>query len=286
VPDQVRRSKYELVSFESPPVVEVVLTLQFGADSVDLEVLGLFAHEVRAEFPVRQQQPMLSPMAETFDITAMVPPIEIMFEPATALPRTWFLSEDGRSIVQLQHDRISLNWRERQPDDVYPRYEDLQERFVRLLTLLGDLVKTLEREIRFNLAEVTYVNAIEHPAGDGGHHADLANIINRVRSRPSDAFLPDSEDAQLNARWRIPGSELDRESPAGRLYLSAAPGFKPPHNVPTYMVNMTSRVLPGTDDLDGAVAALDVGHKWVVLGFKDLTTHEMHVRWGLKETSA
>ncbi len=29
--------------------------------------------------------------------------------------------------------------------------------------------------------------------------------------------------------------------------------------------------------------ALDLGHKWVVLGFKDLTTSKMHRRWGLNE---
>ena len=277
-------SQYDYVSFDNPPVAEVALTVQFEAGTVGAEALGQFAMEVRAELPKRQHQMVAPAIAETFDKAIIAPPFEIQMESESQLPRTLFLSEDGVQLVQLQHDRLTLNWREVGAGGEYPRYVALRRRFLDLLSLLASSLEDQEHELVVNTSEVTYVNPIEYVGKKGGH-ADLAKIINRLRTRPRDAFLPVAEDAQLNARWRIPGDELDvpGEAPAGRLYLSATPGLRPPENAPIYLVNLTARVLPSAGDLENAMKALDVGHKWVVCGFKDLTTSQMHRRWGLKE---
>lgn len=37
--------------------------------------------------------------------------------------------------------------------------------------------------------------------------------------------------------------------------------------------------MPTTEDLDAGLQALDIGHRWVVLGFDDLTSPEMHDLW-------
>lgn len=280
-----RSSRYDLVSFTNPPVAEVALSVQFDADTVDLEALGLFAHRVRPELPVRQQQPMVPPMVENFDSAPVAAGFEIRFDVPMTLPNTWFLSEDGVQLVQVQHDRLTLNWRELEHPVPYPRYEALRARFQELLAMLKECVEEAGKQARINLCEVTYVNPIEHESHGGGH-GDLAKIINRVRSRPRNAYLPEAEDAQLQARWRIPAEELGRSGrPAGRLYLAASPALRPPKNTPIYMINLTGRVIPSLDDPSGALDALDVAHKWVVLGFKDLTTPAMHRRWGMKEDS-
>jgi hypothetical protein len=222
-------------------------------------------------------------MSETFDQVFTPPSIEIHLEAPASLPRTWFASEDGVQLVQLQHDRLTLNWRELDREVSYPRYDALRARFSELLQHLVSALEDIGATPLVNLCEVTYVNPIEYGGGNG--HPDLAKIINRLRSRPKGAFLPEAEDAQLHARWRIPAEEVGREGlpPAGRLYLSATPGLKPPDNTPIYLANLTAHVMPNGDDPDSAMAALDVGHKWVVLGFKDLTTPQMHREWGLKE---
>jgi hypothetical protein len=285
-------SQYDLVSCERPPVAEVALSMQFAPETFDVEAFGRFARETRAELPDRQRQPMLPPITETFDKASAPPSMEIRLELPTALPRTWFLSKDGVQLVQLQHDRLTLNWRELDRGLEYPRYEQLRQRFCELLKLLTDGLEEAGDPYAVNLCEVTYVNPIELaasclPPADTANHPDLAEIINRLRPRPADAFLPDAEDAQLVARWRIPGSELGAvDAPAGRLYLNAAPGLKPPSFTPIYLVNMTAHVIPLAGDAEGALRALDVGHKWVVLGFTDLTTTKMHRLWGLKERNA
>lgn len=290
MPRQSRRpSNYDLVSFGHPPVAEVALAVQFAPETIDIEAFGRFARGVRDDLPTRRRQPVAPAMEETFDRVPATSSIQFRLEAPTELPRTWFLSEDGVQLVQLQHDRLTLNWRENHGDVDYPRYGALRARFEELLKLLTDALDEIGQSHAINICEVTYVNPIEVPgtktAEDGRPmHPDLAKILNRVRARPRGAFLPDAEDAQLLARWRIPGTELDEDdAPVGRLYLSATPGLKPKDNVPIYVVNLTARLLTRRGDNANALKALDVAHKWVVLGFKDLTTTQMHRHWELKE---
>ena len=107
MPRQPRRpSRFNLVDFERPPVVEVVLSVQFPPDTVDMEVYGRFAREVREELPVRRRQPIIPPMEETFDRPAVQRSIEIHLEGPASLPRTLFEGENGVQLVQLQHDRL------------------------------------------------------------------------------------------------------------------------------------------------------------------------------------
>jgi uncharacterized protein (TIGR04255 family) len=289
VPRSSRRSRFNLVDFERPPVVEVILAVQFPADTVDLEAYGRFAQQIREELPRRTSQPLVPPVEETFDKPAARSSLEIRLEGPTALPRIVFESENGVELVQLQPHRLTLNWRGRDADAPYPRYELLRRRFRQLLKRLTAALDEVGQPHPINLSQVTYVNPIEYPGagtsdGVGTTHPDLAKIINRLRPRPRDAFLPEAEDAQLQARWRIPPEALGRTgSPAGRLHLSVAPGLKPPGETPIYLVNLTAHVMPRGGSVDKAMDALDVGHKWVVLGFKDLTTSEMHKHWGLRE---
>jgi uncharacterized protein (TIGR04255 family) len=277
------------VSFERPPVVEVVLSAQFAPETVDMEAYGQFAGEVRRELPVRQRQQVVPSMEEAFDTVPPQRSMEITLEGPTSLPRITFESKDGVQLVQIQHDRLTLNWRRRQHDLSYPRYSTLRKRFNVLLKRLTDALDEVGQAHDVNLCEVTYVNPIEVPgprAKDrvGTTHPDAARIINRFRRRPRQAFLPEAEDAQLQARWRIPAEEVGGSgAPAGRLHLALVPALKPPEGTPIYLVNLSARVRPESGSVDKALRALDIGHKWVVLGFKDLTTAQMHRHWGLEE---
>jgi uncharacterized protein (TIGR04255 family) len=269
-------------------VGEVALTVQFASDAVDLDVLASFASAVRAKLPIRQQQPTAPPMREDFGVAQPQMPFQISFEPPTALPRTWFISEDGEDLVQLQADRLSVNWRRTTESSRYPRYANLRKRLRQHLDTLRQCLDEAGRAMPpVNVVEVTYVNPIEVPATPrGGGHPQLAKVLNRVRPRPRGAFLPHAEDAQFQARWRIPGSEIGAaDRPAGRLYVAAQPGLNPATAAPIYMLTVTGRVLPqeGDEDAPEAWTALDVSHTWVVLGFKDVTTKEMHNLWGLRE---
>lgn len=300
VPRSTRRqSPHELVDFARPPVAEVVLAAQFPADTIDLEVYGRFAGAVRGALPRRSRQTVVPRNEETFDGRQAQASFEIRLEGPTDLPRIMFESESRVEVVQLQPHRLTVNWREAIPGEPYPRYKAVRKRFRDLLKLLFDALDEVGQPHPVELSEVTYVNPVEYPdnAADDSvtTHPDLANIINRVKKRPASAFLPEAEDAVLHVRWRIPDKT---GAPVGRLHLSVEPGLRPsrvksptltladvapPELTPIYLVQLMARVMPGSDTVDSTMKALDLGHEWVVLGFEDLTTPEMHEYWGLRK---
>lgn len=299
MPGTTRRpSKHELVDFARPPVAEVILAAQFPPETIDLEVYGRFASEIRDDLPRRSRQSIVPRNEERFDQRPAQASFEIRLDAPTDLPRILFESESRAEVVQLQPHRLTLNWREAVPGTMYPRYPALRKRFKQLLTLLFRALDEVGQPHPVELSEVTYVNPIEYPGDDatdaiGPTHPDLASIINRFKTRPAAAFLPEAEDAHLQARWRIP----DRTGkPIGRLHLMIDPGLRPsrvkspltpdvapPDLTPIYVVHLTARVMPMGASADGVMKALDVGHEWVVLGFEDLTTSEMHEYWGRGE---
>jgi uncharacterized protein (TIGR04255 family) len=290
VPPQDRRSLYSLVSFTKPPVAEVALSVQFSPETVDVETFGLFAHKLRDEFPNRQRQPALPPMSETFDQRPGMPSINIQFADPASMPRLWMISQKGTELVQLQHDRLTYNWRQLDAPSPYPRYKHLRRRIADLLDVLTECIQEAAptkdgTSLAHNMCEVAYVNPVEYGSKKSSkQHPDLARIISRIRAAPKGDFLSAPEDAQFQARWRIPASTLGREGgPVGRLHLSALPALKPPDQTPIYMINLTARVIPSRPARQSALKALDVGHEWAVLGFKDVTTQEVQQAWGIKE---
>lgn len=288
--DQHQGADLDLVSFEHPPVQEVALCVQFPTNTFGLESFGAFATATKASLPIRQNQLVLPQITEAFDdIPTATPPFQLRLEPATTLPRIWFMNDAQSELAQLQHDRLTLNWRRIKPADDYPRYKSLRRRFIELLDLLLESLKGVGQPAAPNQCEVTYVNSIEMPgqeplAKPPLAHPNLSRFINRVRSRNAAAFLPEPEGEQFSARWRIPATKDDLpDLPVGRLYLNATPQLTDPGFAPIYRVDLTARVVPFSPDRAGALEGLDLAHKWVVLGFKDVTTDEMHSFWGLKE---
>lgn len=277
----------ELVTFTKPPVSEVALTVQFDRDLVDVDVLAGFTNEVRGDFPGIQRHPVLPAMSESFDApAASPPPFEIQIDTSVSLPRTWFVSPEGDRLLQLQPDRLALNWRRTDDGAVYPRYQALREELDHHLAVLERIVSDRsDAELRINACEVTYVNPIDFEAEPaGGGHPALSGALNRLSPRPPEAFLPPVEDAQLQSRWRIPGAEIQTDQrPAGRLYLTATPGFRPHTGMPIYILTLVGRVIPADLTPEAAWTGLDIAHKWVVLGFEDLTTPEMHSQWGRED---
>jgi hypothetical protein len=279
VPSPPRAADHELVSFSRPPVQEVALALQFSEQVVDLELFAAFSSAVRAELPHRDYQPPLPPMDELFDMPRPMPSFQMTFDPSFALPRTWFISADGAWLVQLQADRLTLNWRRQGGESVYPRYGQIRARLVGFLDLLGQCGREVgARAAPINFCEVLYVNPIVAGGAAPGQtqHPHAATFLRDLRPWAGGRFLPQPEDMQVQARWRIPG---ENGAPVGRLYVALSPGYRPEDMMPIYMMNLTSRVIPSRDNRESALEALDLGHRWAVLAFDDLTTPEMHDVW-------
>jgi uncharacterized protein (TIGR04255 family) len=151
-------------------VIEVAVGVHFlqlpGFNSVTLVRLADKWHD---RYPKTQEQPALPPEAPggpgqlfTIQLHNSLPPV-----------RLWLIGEQESSLVQVQHDRLLLNWRKVHENDPYPRYGTLREDFSRLWSEFGDYVTGGDFGVfQPILAEVTFFNRIAIGAA-----ADVPNFI-------------------------------------------------------------------------------------------------------------
>ena len=274
----------DLPDFERPPLVEVVLGVQFS------ELCGyrtfhgglLWHSKFRNEFPICMEQPPIEPAFETFGSGIPTRPhFQVQLTDSPPPPRLWFVNNEQTELVQIQADRFLHNWRRMQDHTEYPRYEPIRDRFFAELT---SLVSFLENEkigsLEPNQCEVTYVNHI-----DLGGEVDPRTHFHRIFAFWSD-FIdgPDQdmvkhseiEDVRFNARFAV----VDPQSgePRGRLHIDAQPAIGSDEKA-IIRLNLTARGSPLSPSFGGVADFLDIGREALVRRFTAITSAEMHETW-------
>jgi uncharacterized protein (TIGR04255 family) len=258
-----------LPSFEHPPVIEVAVGVHFlqlpGLNTVALVRL---ADIWRERFPKIQEQPALPPAAPGGNQL-------FMFQVGNSPPpqRFWLLSETESLLVQIQHDRLLLNWRKVKDDDPYPRYGQLRQDFS-------------ERWSDF----VRYVASGDY----GAFQPTLAEVsfFNRIPVS-SPAEVPGAI-AALNPNWRLDGHlatslQIERAmaDDAGGQFgqQNIVLGYRPEFG--SIQLEITSKVRIDAESTDsvGILAALDKAHDADVLTFDQITTGNAHIAWGKHHVS-
>lgn len=261
-------SRGGLPSFSSPPAVEVVVGVEFlplpGLGPIKLVGLhGLWADR----FPKLLEQPALPPTA---------PPASgaqgfFQFQISLGAPalRLWMLNESEDELLQVQNDRLVLNWRRTLGDDrTYPRYDYLRDIYQRVYADFHEQVARLNvGTFRPHTAVVSYMNRFELGADE--QLKDVIAPLNQSWNLLSNATpeitmnvpvtsgdSPDALSGQLTAKASI--DQMDRKY--GYLEVITRIGVSE----------------PGGD----VVACLDLAHWSCVNGFDRLTTEKMHKRWG------
>lgn len=267
-----------LPEFDRPPVAEVVLSVKFNPTGLTVGHVGLLWQEYRRTFPnIEEHAPLDVPVEILKERRpALAPPkIEVVQVPRT---RTWFVSEAGDQLVQVQHDFFAHNWRRAAAAPSYPRYAAIRNEFE---AELKEFVAFLEKQELGTpvpvQCEVSYVNHITMD-GDLRGHEDLHDVF-RLWAAPSFEFLPKIDDGRFLARFVIPGTKGEF---LGRLHLSVQPGFigEGPEERQVFVATLTARGVPTSDSVSGILEFLDKGHEWIVRGFADCTTPRMHMVWG------
>jgi len=263
--DAARRAN--LPSFERPPVIEVAVGVHFlqlpGLSTVALVRL---ADSWRDRYPTIQEQPVLPPVA---------PGSQVMFQLQNApLPqRFWLLSENQSTLVQIQHDRLLLNWRKLGDDDPYPRYGRLREDFSALWSDFARFVASGDYgAFQPSLAEVSFFNRIQ---------------------AASASAVPEAI-AALNPHWSLEGHhatsfQIERAigNPAGRSgQQNIALGYR--SQTGFIQLEITSRIGidAGSNDSSAILDALDDAHDISVAAFDEITTKSAHTAWGKHDVSA
>ena len=267
----------DLPDFRHPPLVETVLSLQFQPlQEFSLVHVGLLWHKFRHIFPLIEERTPLDAVRETFEGQSPRPE-EVAVDGKPPLPRVCFLNESKTELIQIQSDRFIHNWRKAgKVSTPYPRYERIRTNFRHEAWEFQEFL-TDEKlgKVAIDQCEITYVNHIE-PSEAWHSHGQIEGVL-RTWAAQQRSFLPESEDGSIQQRFVI---RNDSSRPLGRLHVSLTPAWKEEDQSPIFVLTLTARGSPLDKGINGAFDFFDLGREWIVKGFLDLTTTDMHRAWG------
>jgi uncharacterized protein (TIGR04255 family) len=261
--------------YERPPVYEVVVGLQFARlAGFRAPHFGLYWERVQSDFPTVQDQLPLERVTEPETPTYGPPVPGLRFVTGVTLPRVWFVSADGGTVLQVQSDRFLRNWRKVAATDTYPRFDAVREGFFReWQRFCGFLDDAGLDGPRVDQCELTYVNLL--PQGeDWTSFGGLDAVFSFVSGRTRGGFLPPPEYVDWKLRFPLPDG-------SGRLHCEMTPVQLAPDGPVHLRVAMTARGFPsgGAADLP---AWFESAREWVVRGFADLMAESTDTVWGKK----
>ncbi len=274
----------DLPDFELPPVVEVAIGVQFSPlAEFRSKHLALLWERWRTDCPVWEDQAPIPPTKEWFGAPGpFQPDVRFEFGPPP-LRRALFSDEGGTELRQVQSDRFVGNWRKL--GDPYPRYDDadgnavlgLRSRFRADLEFVAAFIAEHQLgTLKPNQCEVTYVNHIPRTGPAGA--ATLEDVVAPWRGEWSDDFLPEPEAIELAIRYLL--TEGGRN--VGRLHVAAMPARDQATGELLTRLTLTAHGVPIGEGIDGVMAFLDLGRRYIVKGFASLTTEAMHRKWRRK----
>jgi uncharacterized protein (TIGR04255 family) len=137
------KKETQLPDYEKPPVIEVVFGVQFKKlNNLSTPHIGKFWECLGIDnYPDFQEMPELSHIIEKED-SLQSPDSNVEYFQVPPLPRLFFIDSDKDHIVQIQRDRLLVNWRKLTQDQEYPKYASLLPRFCETLDIFKEFVKS------------------------------------------------------------------------------------------------------------------------------------------------
>ncbi|SBT91422.1 TIGR04255 family protein [Streptomyces sp. DI166] len=260
-----------LPDFSEPPVVEVACGVKFRKVP---ELSGIRLAPLydmwKSELPQIEEQPTL-PSVESGPAGSS-PKIRVDF-PSLRETRYWFHGENGNDLVQLQPDRLIVNWRSCGVGDTYPRFAYVLNHFSRRV---ADVSRFVEESFRSKLeilhVELSYINTLR--AGESGQW-DLEDIFHTWPDFATH-HLGRPANSQIVFDFPIESTRTGRDF---FLRVSIEPGVVG-DETPGAFLTMTTQGKPSSTSVDGALDALKEAHDHLVRSFAEITTQTAHERWG------
>lgn len=263
--------------FENPPVIEVVLGVQFDKlEKFSNAHLGVFWKELDSNWSDIDDQPPLKPSFETFEEKDRFKQFQLKMTQDVSSRLRIRDPERGR-MIQIQNGRFHYNWLGEFGGE-YPNYKTLKPEFDDKLRLFQEFIEEEEiGEFDYNQWEVTYVNHIEQ--GELWEHTeDWASIFENIPA--PDSKSDDIELEGIGGAWHF---EIKPE--LGRLHveINNARGDASEEENPKELLQMklTARGPVGEDKLT-LEEGLETGHEIIVSSFVELTSEEAHEFWGIQ----
>lgn len=281
---------HRLPSYENPPVIEVVASVQFDPlPSLGVVHLGLLWQRFREAFPKVEQKPPIASVVERLGVRTPLNQIQFQVSDEVGVPRLWFVNEAGDELIQVQPDRFIRNWRAvPKIGGPYPRYEKyIRPRFVDDYHAFQQFLRDeLKGEIEPNQCELTYINHIR-PNAYWSSHKDIASVFRGWSSAYSGLIENPIEAVSLRVVHVL---NDDAGEFVGRLHVTLQSAFKTPlqpseSDEPIFVLTITARGRPIPKGKEGVLGFLDAGHRAIVTSFDSMTTSEMHRAWGKRHDS-
>jgi uncharacterized protein (TIGR04255 family) len=264
-----------LPDFENPPVVEVILGVQFKP------INGLRAFNVahlldiyHGDFSQLEEKEPLDPVQEKLSREPASQSLVFSIQTVPPLPRFWLKDEADNHLLQIQRNRFLRNWKSFEKDNKaeYPRYPNLKDSFKRDFDKFSQFISDNEMgSIHLEYAEISYVNYIWAP------HNYSNPILKPFALNYSTGNIPELEEADLTLRYLLPD---ESGKPIGRMHIRFEPRFKNKQEI--YQLMLTVRGEPAENSIDSVLKFMDAGHEAIVQGFEAVTNESWHKTWGKK----
>jgi uncharacterized protein (TIGR04255 family) len=244
-------------------VIEVAVAIQFVP--LELRAIDLFAlNNVWGEdYPQVVEQPPLPPMT---DDEGEVAPV-VTFGPGP-MNRHWWLSPAEDRLIQVQRDRLVLNWR-RTGNAEYPRFSSLRKELRKRYAEFETFARKLEQAVRPNFVEVIYINNM---MSGGGVASDLVEFM----SPSATHHLGVPDELRVGATYIF-----DDGGQHSRLILNFDPQ-RDSNGSSFYLLSLAVRGKTQGQTWDDAVAFIDHAHGHIARSFSELTPATFQERWGRK----
>jgi uncharacterized protein (TIGR04255 family) len=260
-------------TFHNPPVVEVLLAVQFEPSSVTSAIAGAFWWDCLGigDWNPPNEAGRLAETVERFagDHSIRMPKFQVSFQNKTVMNRIQIRHRESPCMIQIQDTHFIYNWIK--AGDQYPRFDTVKEEFDRYYEEFCNFLtnKCNFEPIKPNLWEVTYVNQI--PRGNLWNTADeWPNVIPTLFGNTSSYGGTTLE--TLSGEWR---SEIPDQR--GRLHVRARQKTIEETQEPSLLLELQSRgPLPPEADLS---EAFEIGHKCIINSFADITSKQAHQEW-------
>lgn len=252
-----------LIHFQNPPLNEVVFGVWFSNVNWSITHYGKYHSVIAESYPTTTT---VNPIAPPGSLG--LPTAGLKFLTSPELPRVWYEGKDPAFILQIQPDRMLVNWRKRSDSKTeYPHFDFLFKRFT----------DEWEKFTKFCSSEkigtpviagfdLTYINHFVQ-GKDWNTPQDLAHYFSHLDCLK---HFPDAKVFGLDIAYPVRNFLVRTSIKRGSLVQERKDVFI----VELGISNMST---PVNSFKDFASSANDI----LVNEFLRVTTKEAHSRWGL-----
>ncbi|WP_167376062.1 TIGR04255 family protein [Methylobacterium tarhaniae] len=265
----------QLPKFGKPPVTEVVCGIYFeNLDALQVPLVGRLWERLKHDFPRAETKPTLPPTISASGPSDMFIQLQFGAAEPSPFPRIWFVSEDDSSLVQLQRDRLIINWRRRDADARYPSYDIISTKLREVVDIFSDFTKeeNIGTLITIGL-EIGYVNTLLYGHELAGPE-DVGTVIPMLAWRPKgEAPRFPVTGLGWNADLGLPGG--------GSLSVTLNTTHRPSDGRGVARLDLLARKFSPNLATSAIWEWFDLAHEAIVTTFADITDAGVqHEVWG------